>query len=128
MTVKDDLAALDPTYVADVLSKPPFVQIAGVINARDLGSYQSSTYPGFVTRPGFLYRSADLSRITKEGESQIRALGISRVFDLRSDTEIIKYNSQQSAIEGVETSRAPVFRMEDYSPEMMAKCEISTLC
>ena len=67
MTVKDDLAPLDPVHVADVLSRPPFVSIAGVINVRDLGSYSSVTHPGRATRPGFLFRSAELSRITKEG-------------------------------------------------------------
>ena len=69
MTVKDDLAPLDPVHVTDVLSRPPFVSIAGVINVRDLGSYSSVTHPGHATRPGFLFRSAELSRITKEGPS-----------------------------------------------------------
>jgi len=139
MTVKDDLAPLDPAHVADVLSRPPFVSIAGVINVRDLGSYPSVTHPGHTTRPGFLFRSAELSRITKEGpslshvsqlvvghiacvgEAQLKALGITKVFDLRSDFEIQKYNSHQPVIDGVEISRTPVFQNEDYSPEMMAK-------
>lgn len=51
----------------------------------------------------------------------MRALGITKVFDLRSDTEIRKYNTPQPEIEGVEILRTPVFQTEDYSPEMMAK-------
>ena len=51
----------------------------------------------------------------------MKALGITKVFDLRSDTEIQKYKSPLPNIEGVEVLRTPVFRTEDYSPEMMAK-------
>ncbi|KAF5388337.1 hypothetical protein D9615_000639 [Tricholomella constricta] len=117
----NDLEPLDAAYVADVLSRPPFVTIDGVINVRDLGSYLSETSPGDITRPRFLFRSAELSGITKEGEHQLKTLGIATVFDLRSDTEIHKYNTPQPAIDGVEIIRAPVFQTEDYSPEMMAK-------
>lgn len=62
-----DLEPLDAAYVADVLSHPPFVTISGVINVRDLGSYPSTSYPGKITRPGLVYRSAELSGITDEG-------------------------------------------------------------
>ncbi|RDB19827.1 Tyrosine-protein phosphatase [Hypsizygus marmoreus] len=116
-----DLDPLDPVYVAEVLSRPPFVTIDGVINVRDLGFYPSTSKPGHVTRPRFLFRSAELSGITKEGEEQLRALGVAKVFDLRSDTEIHKYNAPQPEIEGIQFHRAPVFQTEDYSPEMMAK-------
>ncbi|KAG5654585.1 hypothetical protein H0H81_011560 [Sphagnurus paluster] len=117
----NDLAPLDPAYVANILSHPPFVTIDGVINVRDLGSYPSETSPGSVTRPRFLFRSAELSSITVEGQEKLRALGITKVFDLRSDTEIHKYNTPQPEIDGIEIVRAPVFQTEDYSPEMMAK-------
>ena len=62
-----DLDPLDPAYVQDVLSKPPFVRIPGVINVRDLGNYPSTTDPGLVTKPRYLFRSAELSGITDEG-------------------------------------------------------------
>ncbi|KAF8076680.1 protein-tyrosine phosphatase-like protein [Lyophyllum atratum] len=117
----NDLEPLDPAYVSEVLSRPPFVTIDGVINVRDLGSYPSESSPDKMTRPRFLYRSAELSSITKEGEQQLKALGIAKVFDLRSDTEIQKYDSPQPEIDGVEIIRVPVFQTEDYSPEMMAK-------
>ena len=51
----------------------------------------------------------------------MRALGITRVFDLRSDTEIEKYGAPLPVIEGVEILHTPVFRKDDYSPEVMAK-------
>ncbi|KAG6861566.1 hypothetical protein C0995_014862 [Termitomyces sp. Mi166 len=116
-----DLEPLDPAYVAEVLSRPPFVTIDGVINVRDLGFYPSETVPGHITRPRLLYRSAELSGISKEGEQQLKTLNISQVFDLRSDTEIRKYNTPQPEIDGVEVLHTPVFQKEDYSPEMMAK-------
>ncbi|KAG6817895.1 hypothetical protein H0H87_001727 [Tephrocybe sp. NHM501043] len=117
----NDLEPLDPAHVAQLLSRPPFVVINGVINVRDLGSYPSETYSGQITRPGSLYRSAELSGITEEGQAQLKALNIVKVFDLRSDTEIRKYNTPQPTIEGVEFIHVPVFQTEDYSPEMMAK-------
>ncbi|EGO02003.1 hypothetical protein SERLA73DRAFT_71160 [Serpula lacrymans var. lacrymans S7.3] len=115
-----ELQPLDPDYVHEVLSKPPFVQIAGVHNVRDLGSYPTST-PNAITKPGFAFRSAELSSISDEGRHHIRDLGIVKIFDLRSDTEMVKYNSPIPTIDGVEILRTPVFKTEDYSPEMMAK-------
>ncbi|KAG6854350.1 hypothetical protein C0991_007855 [Blastosporella zonata] len=117
----NDLEPLDPAHVAQLLSKPPFVVIDGVINVRDLGSYPSETYPGQVTRPGYLYRSAELAGISEEGQRQLKALNVAKIFDLRSDTEIRKYNTPQPVIDGVEFVHSPVFQTEDYSPEMMAK-------
>jgi hypothetical protein len=63
----NDLDPLDPSYVADVLSHPPFVKISGVTNVRDLGSYPSVTHPGMMVKPRLLFRSAEVSSITEEG-------------------------------------------------------------
>lgn len=62
-----DLDPLDPVYVNERLSKPPFVTIEGVVNIRDLGSYPTDQ-PGYITKPGLLYRSGEISAITDEGE------------------------------------------------------------
>jgi hypothetical protein len=62
-----DLDPLDPAYVADVLSRPPFVKISGVTNVRDLGSYPSITHPGKMVKPRLLFRSAEVSGVTEEG-------------------------------------------------------------
>jgi hypothetical protein len=55
------------------------------------------------------------------GKAKVRELGITKVFDLRSDTEIAKYNSPSPTIHNVAIIHIPIFKMEDYSPEMMAK-------
>ena len=52
----------------------------------------------------------------------MRALGITTVFDLRSDPEMQKYSTPIPTIEGVQIFRTPVFANEDYSPESMARC------
>jgi hypothetical protein len=133
-----DCDPLDPQSVAEILSQPPFVTISGVHNVRDLGSIHTAD-PQNVTKSKFLYRSAEISGITEEGapqlilltdtlnvffllgKAQMKALGITCVFDLRSDTEIEKYNTPLPAIDGIELVRTPVFQKDDYSPEMMAK-------
>lgn len=51
----------------------------------------------------------------------MKELGITKVFDFRSDTEIRKYNSPVPVIDGVEIIHVPVFKTADYSPEMMAR-------
>lgn len=61
-----DLEPLDPDYVASRLSQPPFIRIPGVVNVRDLGSYPT-LHSGYVTKPGLVFRSGELSAITEEG-------------------------------------------------------------
>ncbi|KAL0580709.1 hypothetical protein V5O48_001267 [Marasmius crinis-equi] len=116
----EELEALDPSYVRDVLSKAPFVTIDGVINVRDLGGYATS-FPNKITRRRMAFRSAELAGVTEKGKQQLREFGITTVFDLRSDMEIEKYNSALPPIDEVNIARVPVFSKEDYSPEMMAK-------
>ncbi|KAI0700583.1 protein-tyrosine phosphatase-like protein [Cytidiella melzeri] len=116
----DDLDPLDPQYVREVLSKLPFVSVPGVVNVRDLGLYPTK-YSGMITKPNILYRSGEVSRITEEGQHRLRELGVTVVYDLRSDTEIEKYNTPCPVIEGIDVVRVPVFKHEDYTPEMMAK-------
>ena len=61
-----DFEPLDPEYVKLRLSQPPFVTVPGVVNVRDLGSYSTSS-PGMITKPRFLFRSGEISAITEEG-------------------------------------------------------------
>ena len=132
-----ELAPLDPDLVADVLSKHPFVTIDGVCNVRDLGGIP--TADGHVTRSNFMVRSGELSRVTQLGlypslapsdvsnpvtllgVEQLRALGVTTIFDFRSDTEIAKYDTATPEIKGITVLRATVFKTEDYSPERMAQ-------
>lgn len=136
LSTMSELAPLDPDLLADVLSKHPFVSVDGVCNLRDLGMVPVADSK-HVTRPGFMYRSGELSGVTQHGVfhsfsrafvviqragmSQLRALGVTTIFDLRSDTEITKYDAATPQISGVTVFRAPVFAKEDYSPEHMAQ-------
>jgi len=124
----NSLDPLDPVWVQEQLSNYPFVKIDGVTNVRTLGSYpvKKKTTDGkeeivAMTRPNQLFRSAEISGITQEGKAQLSDLGIRKIFDLRSDTEIEKYKTPVPSIDGVEVIRIPVFEKEDYSPEVMAR-------
>ncbi len=87
-----DLRALAATDVKEpipadqllaALLAPPFVHIAGTFNARDVGSV-----PGSGIRPGLVFRSGALNRLTDEGRAALSGrLGVRRVFDLRSRAE-----------------------------------------
>jgi hypothetical protein len=55
------------------------------------------------------------------GKEQLQALGVTTIFDLRSDTEIAKYDTATPQITGISVLHAPVFAKEDYSPERMAQ-------
>ncbi|TFK55621.1 hypothetical protein OE88DRAFT_1692127 [Heliocybe sulcata] len=114
-----DLEPLDPAYVAERLSQPPFIVCSGVYNVRDIGG--CPTQYGIPVRRGFVYRSGEVSGITDEGRKQLKYLGVTTVYDLRSDTEMERYNTPIPDIPGVDIVRTPVFQTEDYSPEMMAK-------
>lgn len=59
--------------------------------------------------------------IISKGKAQLKQLGITTVFDLRSDMEMLKYDAPIPVIDGVSIIRAPVFNKDDYSPETMAK-------
>ncbi|EJD01490.1 uncharacterized protein FOMMEDRAFT_21865 [Fomitiporia mediterranea MF3/22] len=125
-----DLNALEPLdseWVQQRLTQFPFVRIDGVTNIRTLGPYpvqkHNQEHDGrcLATRPRQLFRSAEISGITEEGKAQMRQLGITKVFDLRSDTEMAKYGTPAPQIPGVEIIHTPVFQTEDYSPEVMAR-------
>jgi hypothetical protein len=51
----------------------------------------------------------------------MRALGITTVYDLRSDAEMAKYNTPMPAIPSVRVLHVPVFQQKDYSPTHMAR-------
>ncbi|KAJ7587133.1 tyrosine phosphatase family-domain-containing protein [Mycena floridula] len=111
------MEALDPQFVQEALSRPPFVTISGVPNSRDLGGYTSS--PNAKTHSGYIFRSGEITGIAEQGKEELKHLGISKVFDLRSDFEVEK--APVPSIDGVEIVRAPVVKAEDYSPEALAK-------
>ena len=63
--------------------------IDGVINARDVGGF--GTTGGGMVRSGLVFRSASPDRITDEGLSQLGALGVRTVVDLRSTGELERH-------------------------------------
>ncbi|MFD7729674.1 tyrosine-protein phosphatase [Kitasatospora phosalacinea] len=62
------------------IAAAPFLDIPDVPNLRDAGAG--------VYRPGLLYRSATLNRLTDEGLQRFAALGVRTVLDLRSTPEV----------------------------------------
>ncbi|MEV4559149.1 tyrosine-protein phosphatase [Kitasatospora sp. NPDC049285] len=62
------------------LDAAPFLAIPDVPNFRDAGAG--------VFRPGLLYRSATLNRLTEEGAAKLKELGVRTVVDLRSSVEL----------------------------------------
>ncbi|TFY78009.1 hypothetical protein EWM64_g6003 [Hericium alpestre] len=115
-----DTEDLDPKYVAQIISGPPFVTIPGVHNVRDLGSYRTAI-PGQVTRPGYMFRSGEISSITDEGESQRYAIMAFSTSMQLITAEMLKYSTPIPSISGVNIVHAPIFKMKDYSPQMMAR-------
>lgn len=114
--------------------EPPFVHVQGVSNFRSIGGYpiESSISSADAkrsrcsTRHHFIYRSADPCYITPAGRSQVTALGITTVYDLRSQPEVdkqtgIEPSSAAPIAEGVVRCFIPVFAHEDWSPEAIAE-------
>ncbi|KAJ6631341.1 protein-tyrosine phosphatase-like protein [Mycena sp. CBHHK59/15] len=98
---------------------PPFVAVEGLINARSVGGYATST-PSAVVKPIVIFRGADPSRITDKGKEQLLALGVRRVFDFRADDEIVSYKSTAPVIPGVEFLRTPVSESRAFDPASLA--------
>ena len=97
------------------LPSPPFLSIDGVYNFRDVGCW----YPmkGGELRNRYIFRSGELSRITSQGKQQLKELGITTIYDLRSVPEV---ETPLVEIPGIEQVSMPVCTGEDYSPEIMA--------
>ncbi|KAL7621217.1 hypothetical protein AAE478_008534 [Parahypoxylon ruwenzoriense] len=122
------------------LPTPPFHHIPGLPNFRDIGGYpvsgsSSGSTPGLpdgengeptkVVRRGLVYRSSEPSKITTDGVSKLQALGIEKVYDLRSTVEIERgmregYGWHVKEWEGASRVFVPVFLDQDYSPEALA--------
>ncbi|OIW28900.1 hypothetical protein CONLIGDRAFT_397592 [Coniochaeta ligniaria NRRL 30616] len=84
----DVVQPLPSDTVQVVLTSPPFVYVPGTFNTRDIGLVPTPTGEPSKLRPGFVYRSGGLGRLTAEGESLLAdKLGIKKIFDLRSVEE-----------------------------------------
>jgi hypothetical protein len=140
-----DLDALDPELVSAVLSRPPFIQVDGVYNIRDMHhrTLQNACACSTDVKPGLIFRSGEVSGMTEQGAlglrdfvramlnmcdmlplgiAQFQRYGIHTVYDMRSEPETHKWaSSMVPNIPNVEFVRTPVFKDVDYSPENMVK-------
>lgn len=112
--------------MAAQLPSPPFIDIPGLPNFRDLGGYPIASQPGKVVRHGVVFRSAEPSQTTDEGIDRLRQLRIAQVYDLRSTEELErdKGNGIDRGVkewEGARRIHAPVLDKDDYKPEEIAK-------
>lgn len=131
------------------LPTPPFYSIPNINNLRDAALFPltttttTTTSGNSIIRPGVLFRSAEVSKLSLSGWSTLHNdLGISHVFDLRSKPEVEKgwegHLGKNEAGEGGDVSRkpswmqdmeaagvkrvfVPVFEEADYSPERLAE-------
>jgi len=64
------------------------LKLRGIFNLRDLGGHATSS--GRRVRLGRVFRSDALHRMDDEDAAELARLGIRRIFDLRSDAEVLK--------------------------------------
>ncbi|KAK3360071.1 protein-tyrosine phosphatase-like protein [Lasiosphaeria hispida] len=75
-------------HLLAALSSPPFLHVPGTFNTRDLGLLPTATGRPAAIRPGFVFRSGGFpGGAFPDGGDGIRALGVKRIFDLRSVQE-----------------------------------------
>lgn len=109
---------------------PRTKNVDGIANFRDVGGWQinaptfrldSNPDTCYYVRPGFIYRCANTANLSDAGAETLKKLNIRTVFDLRSVQECRK-DGVSPLLEGKDFERfhAPVFRNEDYSPELIA--------
>ncbi|OSD08214.1 hypothetical protein PYCCODRAFT_1421218 [Trametes coccinea BRFM310] len=99
---------IDPCVVASTLCSPPFISIEGAFNARDFGAGCRVSDSAARVRPRRLYRAGELSRMTARGVEQLRALGVNTVFDLRTDDECARMDTEMKHLGGLEIVRLPI--------------------
>ncbi|KDQ34099.1 hypothetical protein PLEOSDRAFT_1095617 [Pleurotus ostreatus PC15] len=108
--------------VAAIITSPPFITVDGLVNLRDaLASKTSAGFSGQIARPSYIYRSGEPAKVTDQGRAQFMALGIKKVFDLRSQTEIKSYQAPPLEIDGVEVVNCPIMKDEAFDPASLAK-------
>lgn len=118
------------------LPSPPFCDVQGISNFRDIGGYACSDSSSI--RKGLAYRCADPSRVQPAGLEKMKELGIAKIFDLRSVPELQRKGPEWAGVEitpdafvtasveqqvpkgAIERVWCPVFREEDYSPDKIA--------
>ncbi|KAI9264056.1 tyrosine phosphatase family-domain-containing protein [Phascolomyces articulosus] len=95
---------------------PRWIDVEGVKNFRDIGGWPIKDGSGYV-RERTVFRSAQLGGITKNGIQTLRHLGITGVFDFRSDIELKDQSMRMPEISGITHYQCPMFKDEDFAPE-----------
>jgi len=122
--IQDQLDHLHPRKRK--LPRPPFVDVPGVRNFRDIGGYPVRN--GKSVRTDLVFRSGDLKDMTYLGTQQLDALGIMALFDVRSAKEVDKGRlvggeeelDVWTMLGSPKRVFVPIFKDEDFSPEAMA--------
>ena len=105
------------------LPSPPFVHLQGISNFRDIGGYSTSNGSESV-RKGYIFRCGEPSLATDEAIAKIRGLGVTHIFDLRTNPEIAKFQVSDSTSPisnwpGIERIYNPVIPEEGFTPANM---------
>lgn len=96
------LEPLETAAVAQILSKPPFINVPGAFNVRDLGQLTGSITETPTVKKGHFFRSGMISHITDEGKKSVTStMGVKAIFDLRLADECAKAPSP--VVDGVQT-------------------------
>ncbi|KAF2725295.1 tyrosine protein phosphatase 5 [Polychaeton citri CBS 116435] len=109
---------------------PPFIDVDGIPNFRDIGGYCTSQPDGHV-RKGLVYRSADPGGAKGPGLEKMHSeLGIRVIFDLRSAPEIKRDGPEWAGIEiddvnniasyNLRREWTPVYENRNSNPEKLA--------
>ena len=98
------------------MTSSPFVSIDGIFNFRDIGGYPSFKDHNLSVRHGHVFRCANPGRVTQKGIQQLRGLGITKIFDLRSDKEIERTADFGAIIKivGIERVNVSVYVGDEY--------------
>lgn len=121
------MEAPQPSAKSTSVPGPQFLDVPGIFNFRDLGGYGVPN-SGKSIRQKIIYRCGEPNHITATGIQTLNGLGITHVYDLRSEAELAaaKLKGHEATVEweGCERVFVPVFRNQAYDPESLAvsKC------
>jgi protein tyrosine/serine phosphatase len=94
---------------------PRELAVDGAFNVRDLGGLPAAG--GTMVRPGLVYRSGDLGRLTTAGADQLRAVGIATIIDLRTTAEVERRGRFAFEGHGIEYRHRPLREVRATEPE-----------
>ncbi len=98
------------------IANHPFINVQGIFNFRDIGGCAIDQEPPYSLRRHSIFRCANPGKATAEGMQQIRDLGITTIFDLRSPNEIerTKDFAPTADVPGVKRQHVPVYVHGEY--------------